>query len=105
MSALAVERMLAASAAVRFGGGIALLVLCAIPLGMPFPLGIRLLSAHPTGQIPWACGIDSAVAVITAPAAGLLAFQMGFSSLALAAAAAYLLAALGVLAARQCNQS
>ncbi|WP_319588186.1 hypothetical protein [uncultured Desulfobulbus sp.] len=101
MSALAVEHLLAASAAVRFGGGIALLVLCAIPLGMPFPLGIRLLSAHPPGQIPWACGIDSAFAVITAPAAGLLAFQMGFSSLALASAAAYLLAALGALAARR----
>ncbi len=91
----AVPRLLAASAAVRFGGGIALLVLCAIPLGMPFPIGVRLLSQRAPRHIPWACGIDGAVAVLTAPVAALLAYRAGYSSLAYASVTAYLLAALG----------
>jgi len=95
----AVPSLLAASAAVRFGGGIAFLVLCAIPLGMPFPLGLRLLADRDPRQVPWACGIDGAWAVIAAPGAALIAFMAGFSSLALAAAASYLLAALGAVAA------
>lgn len=96
-----IAHLLAAPTVVRIGGGMALLVLCAIPLGIPFPLGIRLLNEDTPGQIPWACGIDGALAVLTAPAAALLAFHAGFSSLAVAATAAYLLAALGAFAVRQ----
>jgi hypothetical protein len=96
-----IAHLLAPPTVVRIGGGMALLVLCAIPLGIPFPLGIRLLNEDTPGQIPWACGIDGALAVLTAPAAALLALHAGYSSLALAAAGAYLLAALGAFAVRQ----
>ena len=92
-----IAHLLTTATIVRVGVGMALLVLCAIPLGLPFPLGIRLLDRGPRGQIPWACGIDSALAVLTAPAAALLALHAGYSSLAVAATGAYLLAAFGAL--------
>ncbi|MBM9538046.1 hypothetical protein [Desulfobulbus alkaliphilus] len=87
--------LLATETVIRIGGGMAVLVLAALPLGLPFPLGIRLLNRDTPGQIPWACGIDSALAVLAAPAAALLALHAGYSSLAIAATLAYLLAALG----------
>lgn len=90
-----IAHLLTTATIIRVGGGMTLLVLCAIPLGLPFPLGIRLLDRDAPGQIPWACGIDSALAVLTAPAAALLALHAGYSSLAAAATVAYLLAALG----------
>jgi hypothetical protein len=96
----AIPHLLAASDVIRWGGGMALLIACAIPLGMPFPIGVRLLSQRAPRHIPWACGIDGAVAVLTAPTAALLAYRAGYSSLAFASVAAYLLAALGALVIR-----
>ncbi len=92
-----VNTLLGRTALVRFGVGGGLLLLLAIPLGMPFPLGIRILADRAPRQIPWACGIDSAVAVLTGPAAALLAFRGGFSNLFFLAAAAYFLAAFGLI--------
>lgn len=93
--------LLAAPAPVRFGGGLSLLVLFALPLGVPFPLGIRRLAERSPQQIPWACGIDGAVAVMAAPLAALLAFHAGFQHVALAAAAAYALAAVAACPGRR----
>lgn len=80
----------------RYGVGGGLLVLMAIPMGVPFPLCLRLLSSRSSSQVPWACGIDSSLAVLTGPVAALVAFRSGFSSLSLLSGAAYLLAAFGV---------
>jgi len=71
-----------------------LLSLTAIPLGIPFALGVRILANDDPRQIPWACGIDGASSVLAAPAAALLALMFGYSYLIIAAFAAYLLAAL-----------
>jgi hypothetical protein len=98
---VALPRLLTAGAGLRHGGGVLLLLLCALPLGVPFPMAIRLLARHAPRQIPWACGIDGALAVLTAPAAALLAYRAGYSSLALASAAAYLIAAAGTLCCRR----
>ncbi len=92
-----IARLLPAPALLRHAGGLTLLVIVAIPLGMPFPMGVRILSARNPGHIPWACGIDGAIAVLTAPAAALLAYRAGYASLAGASAAAYLLAAAAAL--------
>ena len=74
--------------------------LLAIPLGIPFPQALRLLGQRNPRQIPWACGIDSAFAVLCGPTAALIAFRVGFSQLLLISAAAYGLAALGLLTRR-----
>lgn len=74
-----------------------LLSLAAIPLGIPFALGVRILAKTDSRQIPWACGIDGATAVLVAPSAALLALSFGYSSLTYAAVAAYLLSAIGSL--------
>jgi hypothetical protein len=92
-----IGRLMPAAAAVRAGGILLILLLSAVPFGMPFPLGVRLLAERDARQIPWACGIDGAVAVLAAPAAALLAFQSGYSALTFAAAGAYLLASAGAL--------
>lgn len=93
-------RLLEAPAAIRFGGGGLFLLACAVPMGLPFPMGIRLLARRDPRHIPWACGIDGAVAVMAAPAAALLAYRAGYASLSFVSAAAYLLAALGAGAVR-----
>lgn len=95
----AVESLLPAAAITRYAVGMLLPAICAIPMGMPFPLAVRLLAESRRRQIPWACGIDGATAVITAPAAALIAFQSGFTSLSYLAAATYLIAAIGALTA------
>jgi hypothetical protein len=95
---LAVPQLLGLSVVPRIASGLAVLVVVGLPLGIPFPLGIRLLERSGAGShIPWACGIDSALAVLTAPAAALLAFHAGFPSLAYAAAGAYIVAAAAAL--------
>ena len=91
------ESLMQAAVVVRCAGLAMLLFLCAIPFGIPFPMGLRRLALRAPEQIPWACGIDGALAVLAAPMAALLAFRWGYSSLALAAACAYGCAALGAL--------
>jgi len=56
-----------------------------------------MLNQRSRRQVPWACGIDSSLAVLTGPAAALIAFRSGYSSLSLLSAAAYLIAAAGVV--------
>ncbi len=67
--------------------------LSAVLLGMPFPCGIRLLRRRAPAHIPWACGIDGAVAVLAAPSAALLAFYFGYPVVVLLAAMAYAVSA------------
>ncbi len=95
----AVASLMASPAVIRGGAVLIFLILVAVPLGIPFPLGVRLLAKSDVRQIPWACGIDGAVAVLAAPGAALLAFQFGYVSLMPAVGGAYLLAFLGALCA------
>jgi hypothetical protein len=65
-------------------------------MGMPFPLGLRLLAAADPAQIPWAWAVNGCLSVLTSTAAGVVALAWGFQSLVLAAVFGYLSAALAV---------
>ena len=71
-----------------------LLLVPAIALGMPFPVGVRYLHANAPQQIPWACGIDGGMAVLAAPLAGILAYYFGYPVVVFLAASGYALSAL-----------
>jgi spermidine synthase len=60
-------------------------------MGLPFPLGIRTLSAGNKEQIPWAWGINGSFSVISSTAAAIIAVELGFSWVMIIASAAYLL--------------
>ena len=77
--------------------GLALLLPPAFLLGIPFPLGMRLLAKDAADQIPWAWGINGCFSVLTSSAAGLLALMGGFNALTYAAGIAYLLAGIVAL--------
>ena len=47
-------------------------------MGMPFPLGLRMLSSSNEPQIPWAWGINGAFSVVSAVLATIIAVELGF---------------------------
>jgi len=68
------------------------LIIIAIPsmlMGMPFPMGLRLLSCIEEKNIPWAWGINGCMSVISAALATLLAVEAGFTVVMIVAAFAY----------------
>jgi spermidine synthase len=73
----------------------------AFTMGMPFPLGMARLGARAEDLMPWAWGINGCSSVIGAVLAGLLAMEIGFSGLVLAAIGLYLLAAWAIPAAEK----
>lgn len=95
LTGLLTSSLLASPLWARAGIAVLLAFVPAIPMGMPFPLGVRLLSGETARHIPWACGIDSALAVLAAPVASLLAYRHGFAALGHLATAAYGVALLG----------
>lgn len=98
------DALATAAPTVRVLGGVLLLLPPAVLLGMPFPLGLRLLTSGGTGSVPWAWGVNGCLSVLSAPAAGLLALTAGFNSLVFVAAAAYLAAAATALTHRGADQ-
>lgn len=60
-------------------------------MGLPFPSGLRFLSARNKNLIPWAWGINGCLSVISTAAATVIAVEAGFFYVMLAAALAYLL--------------
>ena len=71
---------------------LALIAPLAVPMGMPFPLGIRRLHEGWRELIPWAWGINGCASVVSAVLATLLALHLGFSAVIALAAATYLAA-------------
>ncbi len=68
------------------------LIIIAIPsmlMGMPFPMGLRLLSGIEEKNIPWAWGINGCMSVISAALATLLAVEAGFTVVIILAAFSY----------------
>jgi hypothetical protein len=47
-------------------------------MGMPFPLGLRFLSASNDIQVPWAWGINGVFSVVCAVLATIIAVELGF---------------------------
>jgi len=64
-------------------------------MGVPFPLGIRLLSGAADHEIPWAWGINGCLSVVGAVLAAVIAVEAGFSQVMILAAAAYGMTLLG----------
>ncbi len=48
-------------------------------MGMPFPLGLKRLSRHAPGLVPWAWGINGCASVLSAVLATMLAIHFGFT--------------------------
>jgi hypothetical protein len=61
-----------------------------VALGLPFPLGLSRAGAG--GFMPWAWGLNGAFSVVSTPLANLIALQMGYSSVLIAALSLYVLA-------------
>ena len=55
----------------------------AVLMGMPFPLGLRMLAGKNENNLPWAWGINGCVSVISAAFAALLSVEAGFSTVIL----------------------
>ncbi len=58
-------------------------------MGMPFPLGLRKLSAHNRSLIPWAWGINGCLSVISTALATIIAVEAGYLAVMLIAAFSY----------------
>jgi len=63
-------------------------------MGMPFPIGLSVVSKRLPSGIPWAWGINGCASVASAILATLLAIHLGFVFVVLIAVLLYLLAAL-----------
>jgi hypothetical protein len=79
---------------------LALLIIApaAFCMGMPFPLGIRLLTAMADQEVPWAWGINGCLSVAGTFLATVIAVEMGFTSVMVLAAFAYVITWLGGMA-------
>jgi len=58
-------------------------------MGMPFPIGLKIVNAFKESNVPWALGINGCVSVISTSLAAIIAVEMGFMVLMLFAAMAY----------------
>jgi hypothetical protein len=58
-------------------------------MGMPFPMGLQLVSKKHQSQVPWAWGINGCVSVISTSLATVIAVEFGFIVVLLLAAVAY----------------
>ncbi len=76
----------------RFALAGALVAPLAFCMGMPFPLGLKRLSDHAPGWIPWAWAINGCASVISAVLATVLAIHFGFGAVVGLAVALYVVA-------------
>ena len=84
-----VRWLLALPAVLRLAGASLLLAAVAIPLGLPFPAGMRLLAPQPyTTARAWAA--NGAASVVGAALAPQIAWDLGIPALVVLAAAVYL---------------
>ena len=66
-------------------------------LGMYFPTGLELLRQREPRLIPWAWAVNGVASVAATVLAVMLAMEIGFSNVALVAAAAYAVGTLSLL--------
>ena len=77
---------------VRIAGAVGLLSPLGLAMGMPRPLGVRVLARESPELIPWAWGVNGAASVMGSVAALAMALLAGFNQAMLVAAALYLVA-------------
>lgn len=80
VSPLLFQRTLALELSARIVISVLALLPLGLLMGMPFPLGIRLLGFKYPRSIPWLYAVNSAASVMGSVAAMLLAVHFGFSS-------------------------
>ena len=85
----AIHLLQSAPLAARAAAAVLLLAPMALPMGLPFPAGLRALAGEDRGRLAWAWAVNGFASVITAPVAALLALEAGTRAVLLAAAAAY----------------
>ena len=87
------ERLIILTEPARIAVSLALVAPLAFFMGMPFPLGLSRLSDASPRLVPWAWGVNGCASVLGAVLAQVLAVHFGFTTVILAAALAYLVAA------------
>jgi hypothetical protein len=85
----------------RFAAVFITLIPLGVPMGIPFPVGMRLLGERNPSLIPWAWVINGSFSVMAPVMALMLALVTGFGTVAYLAAAAYFLAFLILSSARE----
>lgn len=85
------------AAPLHFGVRVAIVAAIQAPLGLLMgsllPLGIKLVAERAPALVPWCASVGGASALVAIPVGALLAVQLGYSSLFIASAVAFLLAA------------
>lgn len=76
----------------RFAAACLALLPLGLPMGIPFPLGMRLLGERDSSLIPWAWVINGSFSVLAPVTAVMTALATGFGAVAYLASAAYFLA-------------
>ena len=69
----------------------------AVPLGMPFPIGVALLTTRGPNLMAWAWAVNAVMTVVGSLGAVVLSMTLGFTDTLLIAGALYLLAGLFLL--------
>ena len=90
---LVFKPLIGAPLSVKLAVSLVLIGFLAIPMGMPFPLGLARLGEQAKHQIPSAWAINGCASVISAILATVIAIHFGFTVVVLLAVALYLLAA------------
>jgi hypothetical protein len=75
--------------AARAAVSVVLVAVVALPLGLPFPVGVETFCVTAPQLVPWAWGMNAVASVIGSALAVLLAIQIGFTGVLLLAALAY----------------
>jgi hypothetical protein len=65
-------------------------------MGMPFPMGLQLVSKKQQHLVPWAWGINGCISVISTSLATIIAVEAGFTAVMLLASIAYLMASIAM---------
>jgi hypothetical protein len=84
---------------------VALMAPLAVTMGMPMPIGIRLLARSAPEIIPWAWGVNGATSVMGSVAALVIAILTGFNQALLVGAGLYLLALVFIGRRQRADQS
>ena len=93
LPSLVFEPLIGAPIVVKLAVSLILIGVLAIPMGMPFPLGVTRLSGRAENQIPVAWAINGCASVISAILATVIAIQFGFATVVLIAVVLYIFAA------------
>ena len=78
-------------------------------LGMPFPVGLRIVSSEAPAFVPWAWGVNGFLTVVGSVGASILGMMLGFTVVLAVSGACYLAALLAVTIGRaepvRCDQA